>query len=227
MEMENNHIQEKAYEYIKHIKWLCRTIEKNADEMGEHHPQLHSLEFWEQEMQFLSYTINSAAHDMYEITADLIEELDADLEMKYQEKKAKKERRETEIIKMMEKARARAEAIAAKEAAGAEEGQAEGLTAEEAWEKWLRKNHLPNANTCAMLAELAEVKKRYKQKEEQAAEEAAEKEATAKEPAGAEEGPAAEEPEEAAEAAEPEAPTAASDPPSNIDEKELQAAGQQ
>lgn len=159
MEMENNHIQEEAYEYIKHIKWLCRTIEKNADEMGEHHPQLHSLEFWEAEMQFLSYTINSAAHDMYEVTADLIEELDADLEMKYQEKKEKKERRETEIIKMMEKARARAEAIVAKESAGAEER------------------------------------------------------------------PEAEEPEEAAEAADPEEATSAGDPPSNIDEKELQAAG--
>lgn len=213
MEMDKNHIEEKVNEYIKHVKWLCDILKKTSDEMDERAPENNSLEFWEQEMQFLAYTINSAGHDLYDVTGDLIEEIDADLEMKYQEKKEKKEKRKTEIIRIMEKAKARAEAIAAKEAAGEEEGPAAGLTAEEAWEKWLRKNHLPNANTCAMLAELAEVKKRYKQKEEQAAEEA-----TAKEPA---------EPEEADEAADPEAPTAASDPHSNIDEKELQAAGQQ
>lgn len=124
MEIENNHIQEKAYEYIKHIKWLCRTIEKNADEMGEHHPQLQSLEFWEAEMQFLSYTINSAAHDLYSVTGDLIEELDADIEMKDQAKNEKREKREREFIKLMEKSRSMVEAIAEKEAAGAEEEQA-------------------------------------------------------------------------------------------------------
>lgn len=160
MEMDKNHIEEKVNEYIKHVKWLCDILKKTSDEMDERAPENNSLEFWEQEMQFLAYTINSAGHDLYDVTGDLIEEIDADLEMKYQEKKEKKEKRKTEIIRIMEKAKDRAEAIAEKE------------------------------------------------------------------PAGAEEGPAAEEPEEADEAAEPEAPTAASDPPSHIDEKELQAAGQ-
>lgn len=81
-ELDKNFIEEKINEYIKHAKWLSQILKEESDKLEEHSPEINSLEFWEKEMQFLAYTINSAAHDLYDVTGDMIEEIDADLAMR-------------------------------------------------------------------------------------------------------------------------------------------------
>lgn len=90
-ELDKNFIEEKINEYIKHAKWLSQILKEESDKLEEHSPEINRLEFWEKEMQFLAYTINSAAHDLYDVTGDMIEEIDADLAMRKEAVNGKEE----------------------------------------------------------------------------------------------------------------------------------------
>lgn len=92
IEMDDLNIPEKAKAYINHIRWLCRIMDKEVEEMHNFQPLCERQEFWESELKSIADTVQRLSYDLITSTGYLIKEIDADLETRNREIMRKKKR---------------------------------------------------------------------------------------------------------------------------------------